>query len=174
LFNEITKHYGKNTPSFEQLYPKPAEYLDYFIQENLRVHPPIAVISTRLATTDVVYENQLIPQGSLVGIDVRSIHKHPDFWEEPEKFDPERFSPERKKGRHKFAFLPFSVGNRQCIGNDFSEIEQRLFLVTLLQKYKVLPPKNHPQRDLTEASFLGYKFPVYIRLEERLSKHVTF
>jgi cytochrome P450 len=167
LFNEVTKHYANNIPSFEQLYPKPIEYLECFIQENLRVHPPVTLLPTRVATTDVVYENQLIPQGSMVGIDIRSIHNHPDFWEEPEKFDPERFSPERRKGRHKFAFLPFSLGNRQCIGNEFSEIEQRLFLVTLLQRYKILPPKNHPPLDLTELISFGNRFPIYIRLEER-------
>jgi len=122
LYNEIIKAYGHNTPSFEQLHPKPVEYLDYFIQENLRLHPPAFILPTRLATTDVYYENtnQIIPKGAIVGMDVRSIHRNPDFWEEPEKFDPERFTPERKKGRHRYAYVPFSLGNRQCIGNEFS------------------------------------------------------
>jgi len=59
------------------------------------------------------------------------------------------------------------LGNRQCIGNDFSEIEQRLFLVTLLQRYKVLPPKDHPPKDLEQSIGIFGKRPIYIRLEER-------
>uniref|UniRef100_A0A6B2LLR2 Cytochrome P450 n=1 Tax=Arcella intermedia TaxID=1963864 RepID=A0A6B2LLR2_9EUKA len=124
-------------------------------------------MTTRIASKDIPYKDQMIPKGTLVGIAVDAIHNHPDYWEHPERFDPTRFAPEMKKGRHKFAYLPFSLGQRQCIGNTFSEIEQRLFLVRLVQKFKVLPPKLLPPKDLTRSTFIFQTNCVNISLQKR-------
>jgi len=55
---------------------------------------------------------------------------------DPEKFRPERWSPEESKGRHHFAWIPFGGGSRICIGNNFSLLEQRVFLSLMLQKFR--------------------------------------
>jgi cytochrome P450 len=148
LYQEIKEKYGDEPPSFEEISKGNPPYLDWFILENMRVHPPVSFIFTRISTMDIPYKDQVIPKGTRVGLGIERIHHHPDHWEKPEEFDPLRFSPDRKKGRHKFAYLPFSLGSRQCIGNDFSEIEQRLFLVRLLQKFKINLPKNLPPVNL--------------------------
>uniref|UniRef100_A0A6B2L4U5 Cytochrome P450 n=1 Tax=Arcella intermedia TaxID=1963864 RepID=A0A6B2L4U5_9EUKA len=169
LYEEIVREYGEGVPDFEELHHNTLPYLDWFIKENLRMHAPVNLFPSRIAVADAAYKNQVIPKGSYIGFATDVIHYHPDFWEEPEKFDPERFSPERKKGRHKFAYQPFSLGARQCIGMDFSELEQKLFLVKLLQNFQVVPPETLPKTDLKEPIPFG-KLPISnIRLLPRQS-----
>uniref|UniRef100_A0A6B2LL09 Cytochrome P450 n=1 Tax=Arcella intermedia TaxID=1963864 RepID=A0A6B2LL09_9EUKA len=116
---------------------------------------------------DMKCGEQSIPAGTRVGVDVRSIHYSPKYWEDPEVFDPERFNPERRKGHHKFSFLPFSLGQRKCIGAEFSEIEQRLFLARFLREFKVLPAVDHDKVDLRLVGELGKYVPIYVRIEKR-------
>jgi hypothetical protein len=64
-------------------------------------------------------------------------HRHPAFWENPERFDPDRFTPERVRERPRFADLPFSGGPRLCIGNEFALMEAQLVLAMTLQRYRM-------------------------------------
>lgn len=59
----------------------------------------------------------VIPKGALVAIPLNSIHHSKEFYENPDKFDPEHFSPEKKATRNPYAFMPFGMGPRNCIGN---------------------------------------------------------
>jgi cytochrome P450 len=65
------------------------------------------------------------------------MHRHPKYWESPERFDPERFRPERVADRQKFVYLPFGAGPRQCIGNHFAMTEAHVILATLAQRYRL-------------------------------------
>jgi len=162
---EVLETVGKDKcPDLEDL--GKMNYLDCFIHEVLRVHAPVTLLPTRRAIEDVQYGNYVIPKDSYVGIGIDIIHKHPLHWTDPEKFDPERFFPENKKGRHHYAYLPFSLGPRQCIGNNFSLIEQRLFLSRLLQNFRVLPPKEFPPQDLSIILPLGVQKEIYVSLEK--------
>jgi len=66
-------------------------------------------------------------------------HKHPEFWEEPDRFDPSRFSEERSEGRHRYAYFPFGAGPRVCIGERQAMLVLQLSLVAILQKYHLEP-----------------------------------
>ena len=58
----------------------------------------------------------VIPKGCSIGIATGNLHRDPEVWNDPETFDPERFLLENVKGRHPFAYVPFSAGPRNCIG----------------------------------------------------------
>src|SRR4029450_9800200 len=72
------------------------------------------------------------------------MHRHPAFWEEPETFMPERFTPERTSVRHRFAYIPFAAGPRQCIGNTFALTEAQLVLAIVAAQHYLPPPPAGP------------------------------
>jgi cytochrome P450 len=58
----------------------------------------------------------VIPKGVDVSISIADIHRDPESFPNPDEFDPERFSPERVVSLDPWAFIPFSMGIRNCIG----------------------------------------------------------
>jgi len=112
-------------------------YVDMFIKEVLRHRPPVASLITRVATQDAYVGDYLVPKGTSIGLSIYTIHHLKEFWTEPEKFDPLRFTSENSVGRHPFAYMPFSLGRRNCIGNNFSILEQKIFLSMLLQRFTI-------------------------------------
>ena len=72
-----------------------------------------------------------------MGVLSHLIHRHPDIWESPERFDPDRFSPENSARRPKQAWLPFGAGQRQCIGKEFALMEGQFLLARIAQRFRV-------------------------------------
>jgi len=166
VYNEILSVIGPDKiPTYEDL--DKLVYLDCFIQEVLRLHAPVPSLTSRIATEDLKYKDKVIPKGTRIGIFFHVIQTNPEFWEDPTKFDPDRFKPENKKGRNHFMYLPFSAGLRQCIGTQFSLVEQRLYLTRLIQKYKIVDPVNSPPFPMDGFVVLGHRCNVNVRLEQR-------
>lgn len=116
--------------------------LTRLIQESMRLYPP-AWISDRVALNDDVYENLLIPRGTVVLIFYYGMHRDPGLWEDPLLFKPARFIQEADKGRKKIYF-PFGAGPRLCIGNNFAMAEMTIFLQAFLKRFHVLPGITEP------------------------------
>jgi cytochrome P450 len=106
------------------------------VQEVLRVYPPAWGFS-RLALADDRVGEYRIPAGSLVFIIPFVVHRRPELWPDPERFDPDRFTPERVAARPRFAYLPFGGGPRQCIGNQFALVEASLILAKVARRFRV-------------------------------------
>jgi len=130
---EIDSILGGKVPELTDL--SKFKYLDMVIKENLRLGTPTTALVPRAARDDIEIENVKIRKNDGVNINLYALHHHPDFWENPFKYDPERFSEERSKGRHPYSYMPFSHGKRSCLGTNFSQIIQKVLLIMLLQKY---------------------------------------
>ena len=66
---------------------------------------------------------------------IYGMHHNPDVYEEPDQFRPERFLAENSAGRHPYAFVPFSAGPRNCIGQKYALLELKVVLSTLVRRF---------------------------------------
>jgi cytochrome P450 len=134
--NELDAAVGQGPLSFAQV-PRLPQTLAVF-QEALRLYPP-AYWTMRGAIQDDVIDGFRIPAGTMIGVMTCVIQRHPDLWNDPHEFDPSRFSPEQQKGRHPLAWIPFGVGQRQCIGRDFALLEGQFALAWALSRFDFEP-----------------------------------
>jgi len=118
------------------------------IKEGMRLYPPVHMIARR-SLRDVEVGPYLLKRGTVLFINIVGMHRRPDIFEDPERFDPERFSPEREKALPKAAYLPFSGGPRVCIGNHFAMMEAQLILATWLRdlRFELLEPAQRVDFD---------------------------
>ncbi len=118
-------------------------FLKQVVQESMRLYPPVWGLSRR-AEQDAEFGGYRIPKDAYVVVLPYTLHRHPDWWEAPERFDPARFSPARSEGRHSYAYIPFSAGPRACIGIGMSMLEVQLVLAQLLPQFEVRTVPGHP------------------------------
>jgi cytochrome P450 len=110
-------------------------YTRGLVNETLRLHSPAYIINRRVRADDVVAGHRVYRGGSIV-LSPLVLHRHPAYWDRPDTFDPARWrGGDDERRRPKFAFIPFSAGPRQCIGNHFSMMESMLILATLAQRF---------------------------------------
>lgn len=103
-----------------------------FMMEVLRLKTPYAVIARDAIKEDVI-EGFRIPRGSIIAIMPLLAHSHPDYWDKPQQFFPERFL--QLDSRIEQAFIPFSAGKRQCIGQSFAMMQAMYSIARILQTF---------------------------------------
>lgn len=118
-------------------------YTDKVIHETLRLYPSAWSISRRALGDDEI-GGYHIPAQSIVAMSPYTMHRHPAFWDDPERFDPERFAPEKIASRPRFAYFPFGGGARQCIGNNFALMESAVIIPAIAGRYRLRRVSDEP------------------------------
>ncbi|MEA3105427.1 MAG: hypothetical protein QOI88_32 [Gammaproteobacteria bacterium] len=113
------------------------------IQESLRLYPPGWLFTRRTLEADELGGFAIGPRTD-VFISPYLLHRHPEFWSEPEEFRPERFAGPDVEERHKFAYIPFSVGPRHCIGENLALFEMLGHVSMMSRRFRLTRAGNDP------------------------------
>ena len=133
VVDEIRAISGDRSPTPEEL--SRMSLLERVIEESMRLLPPVWGFERQALEDDVVLGHR-IAKGHIVGVSTWTLHRMPQYWDNPEGFDPDRFLPERKKERPRFAYVPFGAGPRICIGAGFAMLEAKAILAVLLPRFR--------------------------------------
>ncbi|XP_053310670.1 ultra-long-chain fatty acid omega-hydroxylase-like isoform X1 [Spea bombifrons] len=129
------------------------------IKESLRLHPPVTAVS-RSCTEDIkLPDGKVIPKGNTCLISIYGTHHNPVVWPNPEVYDPYRFDQENSQERSSHAFVPFSAGPRNCIGQNFAMAEMKVMTALTLLRFKVT---------LDETKIVRRKPELILRAEDGL------
>ncbi|CAI9723446.1 cytochrome P450 4V2-like [Octopus vulgaris] len=134
LQKEIDNFYGENEePTLTNL--KKLIYLECVIKEVQRLYPSVAVMG-RLAAEDFKVGPYEVKKGTSISIMISALHRDPKNFPDPDRFDPDRFLTE-DRNIHPYAFIPFSAGPRNCIGQRFAMIEEKVVLSRIIQRFNL-------------------------------------
>jgi cytochrome P450 len=134
LHAELDQVLGGRTPEHDDLAKLP--YTRMVIEEAMRLYPPAHTLARTAMAPDEV-SGRRVHKGTQIIISPWLLHRNPNIWSEPLRFEPERFAPERAAERHRFAYIPFGAGPRICIGAAFAMAEGMLILATIAQRYRL-------------------------------------
>jgi cytochrome P450 len=113
------------------------------LQESLRLYPPGWLITRRSIEADELSGYPIAPRTD-VFISPYMLHRNSKFWDEPEEFRPERFAGADAEERHRFAYIPFAVGPRHCIGESVAMFEMLVHMHTMMQRFKLSRATREP------------------------------
>lgn len=165
---EAERVLGDRSPTMADF--KELGYTKQVFQEAIRLFPPIAALGRTAKQADTL-GGYHIPAGSHVYVMIYALHRHPTFWDNPDFFDPERFSPagleqQKSQGHGRPIYMPFSQGQRKCIGDHFAMLEGVLILAVLARRFKfALVPGTPVEPELTLT--LRPKYGLPMRLQQR-------
>lgn len=131
VLKEVHDMLGDQLPTAAHLEDLP--FLEQVVQESLRLYPPSWGLA-RVPVRDDQVGGHTLPAGAMVLMSPYVLHRHPEYWDDPEAFRPERFTDDAVRSR---AYLPFGVGPRTCLGQHFATLELRLVLATILRRARV-------------------------------------
>ncbi|MCC7209359.1 MAG: cytochrome P450 [Anaerolineae bacterium] len=137
---EVDAVVGDTTPTLD--HTNGLNYMEQVIKETLRLYPPIH-LGSRLAAEDIDGPGWAIPAGRRVLYSIYLTHRDRTYWPDADRFDPDRFSPEHARQHSPYQYLPFGGGPRNCIGRAFAQVEAKIVLARILQRFELQYAGGH-------------------------------
>ena len=117
-------------------------YLNYIIQETLRINPIVTFTSPVYFEKDTKIGGFVVKGGTAMAINIHGLHRNASQWQRPDEFLPDRFdsthplsrTPSGEK-RHAFSWLPFNGGRRVCFGKTFAEAVLKITITLVTQGF---------------------------------------
>ncbi|KAM3393606.1 hypothetical protein ACQJBY_014375 [Aegilops geniculata] len=142
LRKEVVRECGKDIPTDDKL--NNMKLVNMFILETLRLYGPVTNIQ-RKTGSNLELGGIKLPEGTILSTPIKTIHREKELWgEDAEEFKPQRFqNGVGRAAKHPYAFPPFSIGPRACIGQNFTMIEAKVVFAMILQRFSVSLSPNY-------------------------------
>ena len=112
-------------------------YTTAVIKETMRIYPPMPV-TIRRSLKDGTLGRYRIRKGDIILVGTLAAQRDPRYWgPEPDRFDPEQFTMDKIAGRPRHAFIPFSIGKRQCMAQEVTFMMLRVVLFEVYRRYRL-------------------------------------
>ncbi|KPJ11478.1 Cytochrome P450 4C1 [Papilio machaon] len=164
IYEECKLIFGDSdrTPSWADL--AEMKYLEATIKEILRLYPSVPFIG-RYITEDFMLGDVLVKKNVEVLVHIYDLHRRADIYPDPEAFQPERFLDGQV--RHPYAFIPFSAGPRNCIGQKFAMQEMKCALSEICRNFRLRAPERGARPKLKADIVLRPLDPIYVQFIPR-------
>lgn len=133
-------------------------YLDCFVKECLRLHPPVPLIG-RAISKEFSVGKHTIPKDTMLYVLIDQLHLDERNFVSAQKFMPERFM----QGTPPMSYMPFSAGPRNCIGKKFALVLIKILIVKVIQNYVIHSDMSLDQVETTYNIVLKPKNDLKVR-----------
>jgi len=158
LAGEVATVLGGRRIAFDDL--TRLEYTGRVLNEVVRLYPLWLVM--RRPVAGVTIGRHAIPAGTELILSPLAMHRDPELFPDPMRFDPERWTPQRAATIPRHAFIPFGSGNRQCIGDGFGWTEAMIALATFAARWRIEPVPGRPVNEAVAATVYPSQLPMTV------------
>ncbi|XP_072050844.1 cytochrome P450 4V2-like [Amphiura filiformis] len=141
-------------------------YLGCVLKEALRIYPSVPFIARKLEE-DCKIHGYDVPKGTEAVLLIYMLHRDPEYFPDPEKFDPDRFLASNTTKRHPYSYVPFSAGARNCIGQKFALLEEKVVVATILRRFQVESVDSRDQVNVLAELILRPEKGIHVKLTRR-------
>ncbi|XP_027706737.1 cytochrome P450 4F22 isoform X2 [Vombatus ursinus] len=147
-------------------------FITMCIKESLRLFPPVTLISRRCTEDIKLPDGRIIPKGTICLVSIYGTHHNPSVWPDSKVFNPYRFDPENPQQRSPLAYIPFSAGPRNCIGQSFAMSEMKVVVALTLLRFRLTADRTKKVRRKPEL-ILRTESGIWLNVEPLSSQATT-
>jgi cytochrome P450 len=137
-------------------------YLDRVLTETIRLHTPIWLLLRR-TTAPVRLGDTTLPAGAEVLVNLPTLHRDPDLFPDPMRFDPDRWRTLPPDLEQRMRFIPFGAGAHKCIGADLAWTTMKATLAIILARWHLAPRPGFRVREVARAFLRPNALPMIPR-----------
>lgn len=175
---EIDAHFSKfDIHEMEEEHFHGLTYVKQVLNESLRCYPPVRLVIRCAEETVEMPSGYTVPKGTNIFVNILALHRNPKVWEQPDVFNPDRFSdqnlkqtfPENGPISLRYAFAPFILGTRNCIGKDFAFNEALVITSLLLYYFNVEMTEEANKNMFIQTSLVSSPNNLMLKFTQRRS-----